>query len=147
MKRYRYLLPAILFYLSIASTGLCHGTGKAHKHEGDKKAIKAADAWLIQADNLDHQSTWHAAAVVFQSSITAEQWQKALTSVRKPLGGLNHRYLYHERYTTTLEGMPDGDYLVLRFMTRFENKANAVETVILKMNEQHTWKVAGYFIK
>jgi len=43
--------------------------------------------------------------------------------------------------------MPDGRYLVLRYVTRFANKTHAVESITLMTESDGTWWVAGYFIK
>ena len=63
------------------------------------------------------------------------------------MGSLISRSLFHDEMKTTLPGMPDGLYLVLRFITRFENKTSAVESVTLTKDENGNWRTTGYFIK
>ena len=50
-------------------------------------------------------------------------------------------------YTKTLPGAPDGEYVVLRYDTSFENKNSAVETVTPMLDKDGKWRVSGYFIK
>ena len=50
-------------------------------------------------------------------------------------------------YTTTLPGAPDGEYVVVKHATSFENKADATETLIAMKDKDGTWRVSGYFIK
>jgi hypothetical protein len=46
----------------------------------------------------------------------------------------------------TLPGSPDGTYDVLTFSSRFENKADAVETVIMR-KEDDGWRASGYHLR
>jgi len=45
------------------------------------------------------------------------------------------------------EGVPDGEYVVIRFETSFENKKSAIETVTPMLDQDGKWRVSGYFIK
>lgn len=63
------------------------------------------------------------------------------------MGKVVSRNLFHDQLTATLPGMPDGRYLVLRYVTRFANKTHAVESITLMTESDGTWWVAGYFIK
>jgi hypothetical protein len=67
--------------------------------------------------------------------------------VRKPLGSLVSRKLKSAKYTKTLPGAPDGEYVVLQFATSFTNKKEAVETITPMLDKDGKWKVSGYFIK
>ena len=110
-------------------------------------AEKAVLAWLAAADAGDGAQTWNLAAPMFQSSVTTEQWIKALAAARGPLGALHKRTLSSLTHATSLPGAPDGDYAVLRFSSEFEHKAAAIETVTSARQPDGTWRVAGYFIK
>ena len=57
------------------------------------------------------------------------------------------RVLDAAQYTTRLPGSPEGEYVVIKFKTGFENKGYAVETLISKKEKDGQWKVAGYYIK
>jgi hypothetical protein len=50
-------------------------------------------------------------------------------------------------YRTSLPGAPDGQYVVIKFNTWFENKKSAIETVTPKMDKDGMWRVSGYYIK
>jgi hypothetical protein len=44
-------------------------------------------------------------------------------------------------------GAPDGEYVVIQYDTKFDNKAAAVETVTVARGKDGVWRVAGYYIK
>ncbi len=111
------------------------------------KAQGAANAWLALADAGKYGATWDEAAAIFKSSISRTDWEKALTRVRSQLGAVTGRTVKSATFTTTLPGVPDGEYVVVQCDTRFENKAAAVETVTAMHEKDGAWRVAGYFIR
>jgi len=142
------MIIALVCLFTFVSTPVvfAHGDG-SHTHPENEIGIDTAALWLKLVDTKKYIASWQTAASVFKSAVTAEQWAKAAASAREPLGGLVSRKLFHDQLTSTLPGMPDGLYLVLRFVTRFENKVHAVESVTLMKDIHGTWRVAGYFIK
>ena len=108
---------------------------------------QAALSWLALTDSGKNAQSWEAASPTFQSQVTQSQWAKAAQSVRAPLGKVQKRTLQSGQRTTTLPGVPPGDYAVLAYSTVFEKKNAATETVILTHNTDGKWRVSGYFIK
>jgi len=51
------------------------------------------------------------------------------------------------KYKTTMPGGPDGEYVVIQFETKFENKEKAIETITPMKGEDGKWHVSGYFVK
>ena len=48
---------------------------------------------------------------------------------------------------TELPGAPDGSYVIIQFQTSLENKARAIETVVVGEGEDGHWRASGYYIK
>jgi hypothetical protein len=113
----------------------------------EELAQKSAEAWLALADNGKYAETWDEAAQYFKNAITKDKWVSAMNSVRAPLGSLISRKLTSAKSTTTLPGAPDGQYVVLKYATSFENKKDSVETITTVFDNDGKWRVAGYFIK
>lgn len=51
------------------------------------------------------------------------------------------------KFTTTLPGAPDGEYVVIQFSTSFDNKQSATEMVVPMKEPDGTWHVSGYYIR
>ena len=51
------------------------------------------------------------------------------------------------KFSTSLRGAPDGEYVVFQFKSSIGNKASALETVTAMKDPDDTWRLAGYFIK
>jgi hypothetical protein len=66
--------------------------------------------------------------------------------VRQPFGAVSNRAVQHVTATTSLPGVPNGQYEVIRFRTGFAHKPEAIETVVLAQGAT-SWKVAGYYIR
>lgn len=113
----------------------------------EKAAFRAANAWLALVDSGKYSKSWDTAAAYFKAAVTKEQWQASLTAARKPLGKAHYRTLKYKKYTTTLAGAPDGEYVVIQFATSFQNKKSATETVTPMRDKDGKWRVAGYYIR
>ena len=46
---------------------------------------------------------------------------------------------------TSLPGAPDGEYLVMKFKTEFQNKKDSIETLTFNKSDKK-WRVIGYYI-
>jgi hypothetical protein len=122
-------------------------TGMAGQSEKEKVAIAGAEKWLAIVDEGQYAESWKEAAEYFRNAIKQEQWEQAAQAVRKPLGKVISRKVKSTTYETSLPGVPDGQYVVIRFEVSFENKKSAIETVTPMMDKDGKWRVSGYFIK
>jgi hypothetical protein len=106
----------------------------------------AANHWVRLIDLGRWDESWVAAAALFQARVPQQGWVSTIRSVREPLGRVSSRTVRSVTKATSLPGAPDGQYKVVQFLSRFENKNGATETVVLAC-ENATWKVSGYFIR
>ena len=126
---------------------LCSSFESVASEEKVGKALEAANKWIALIDELKYGESWETAAVYFKNAIGKEVWEQKLAAVRKPLGKLVSRRLKSKTYTTSLPGAPDGEYVVLQFITSFENKDSGIETVTPMLDSDGIWRVSGYYIK
>ena len=120
-----------------------------YAQDGEKiaSAQVAAKAWLALADAGEYAQSWEQAAGLFQAAVSKSSWQTAIKTVRSPLGSLKSRAIKSATFTRSLPGAPDGEYVVIQYESRFENKSAAIETVTPLLEKDGSWKVSGYFIK
>lgn len=131
-------------YLIVFQTGQAPD---AENGAAKQAATDAALAWLRVVDRADYANSWDLAAPIVRKAVPKPQWQRSLEGARRPLGRQIERTVLSTRHATTLPGAPDGEYIVIRFRTRFANKAEAVETVTPMRLPDGSWRVSGYFIK
>jgi Protein of unknown function (DUF4019) len=132
------VLGAVLVILSVA--------GLAQEKPAEV-AQRSDEVWLALTDTGKYAESWKTAGEAFQVGVTEEKWESAMRSVRLPMGKLRTRKVQSAVYSTTLQGAPDGEYVVAHFETRFEHKQAAVETVVSTREKDGVWRVVGYFIK
>jgi hypothetical protein len=137
----------IVHFIIVAAFMLVTVPALAQDSEKAASAQAAALKWLALADAGDYSRSWDAAAALFQGSISKPKWVAALVSARQPLGSLVSRQVKSARFTRSLPGAPDGEYVVIQCETHFEHKDSAIETVTPLLEKDGSWKVSGYFIR
>ena len=123
------------------------GCGSSGNWEAEEAALKSAKAWLALVDSEKYEESWEEAAEFFKGAVPKEQWQQSMQSVRKPFGKNISRKLQSTLYLTSLPGGPDGEYVVIKFDSSFENKKYALETVTPMLDKDGKWRISGYFMK
>ena len=137
----------VLLVLIFLFTTLFASYSYADEVAATKAAIAVSKEWLALVDNGNYGDSWYEAAILFQAAITKEDWIKGLNAARVPFGKLISRELKSAKYTKTLPGAPDGEYVVIQYNTSFENKKSAVETITPMLDKDGDWRVSGYYIK
>ena len=110
-------------------------------------AIAAAQSWLGSVDAGRYAESWEASAELFKQTIERPRWEATIVRARGQLGRAESRKLRSANYRRTLPGAPEGEYVVIEFDTRFENRPLTVETVTPVRGRDGAWKVSGYFIR
>lgn len=108
--------------------------------------MEAALDWLSFVDSQDYQNSWKNSDPLVHSQLDAKQWQTAVEPVRGALGSVIQRKLHSLQVSTSMPGLPDGEYALLVISSRFENKAESFETVPMSKSTGQ-WKPMGYFIR
>ena len=110
-------------------------------------ALEAAEAWLALVDAREYEKSWDEAAAYFKGAVTRAGWQRSMDAVRSPLDANISREVKSRVYNTTMPGAPDGEYVIIRFLSSFKYKKSAIETVATMRDKDGKWRVAGYFLK
>jgi DNA-binding CsgD family transcriptional regulator len=105
-------------------------------------AVLSARQWLEMGDASDWKGSWAATGASFRKLNTLAVWTSVSAKVRVPLGTVFSRTLIGADEVPT----PPSGNTVVKFRTRFANKADAVETIALT-REGGTWKVVGCYIE
>jgi hypothetical protein len=147
MKKILWILTAIGIGLVAGAVLLgAEGEDKAAE-EGTKASAQAATSWLALGVSGVFAKCCSAAAGLFQKQVSSERWVETVRGVRGELGKAVSRKATKADYSRTLPGAPDGEYVVQQYASAFENKKEAMETVVLLKEKDGSWKAVGYFIK
>lgn len=107
-------------------------------------AEAAAEDWLALVDSAAYDDSWQKAAPVFQSGIGQDQWAQTLQQVSAQVGSIENRMLQDSQYRTTLPNAPEGEYVVLQYVSSFERLPQAMEMVVMTKTGVGDWQAAGY---
>ncbi len=113
----------------------------------NEKALNAAKSWLVYSDRFEFKKTHEKASKEFKEKVTEAKWVEMASKVRTPLGKVISRERIALQYLKNLPGVPDGEYTVIQFKTKFEKLADSVETITPQKGTDGQWRVSGYFIK
>jgi hypothetical protein len=136
-------------FVCIALTVACSqaGCSSASNPQAETAAVDAARSWLSLVDGEKYAESWDEAAQIFKGAIQKEQWAQTMQAVRKPFGKNLSRELKSKSYRTALPGAPDGEYVIIQFLTSFENKKSTIETITPMLDADGKWRVSGYYMK
>ena len=114
---------------------------------GTEDGITAGNSWLAVVDAAQYDESWEQACAFFKGVVPKEQWMTQVAGVRGPLGSVLSREVASAEYTTELPGAPDGEYVVIQYRTKFQNKATAIETVTPMRDPDGVYRVSGYYVR
>lgn len=140
MKHLAPIALAMLFAMPVA-------TVQAQETDHSKAGVAAAEQWLKLADAGKGADTWSTAGSAFRGAVSAEQWSGMLQGARAPLGDLKSRSLTNARFTRTLPGAPEGDYVVIQYGAVYANRPGVTETVVTAREADGSWKVVTYLVQ
>jgi hypothetical protein len=103
----------------------------------------AANAWLLLLDRKDWGTAWDASSNLFRQNVPLSAWMDNVPKVREPFGRFVERDAGSPVYKKTL-GNREGDYVTVQFHSKFENKADVVETVTTMREPDGRWRVTGF---
>lgn len=112
----------------------------------ENDALSVARAWLETVDAGYYNQSYELTDTAFKSELSLSQWNDALDKFRHPLGMVVLRSEIVQEKSERLPGRPDGKYITIQFITKFEHARSAIETITLSQNGGD-WRPVGYFIK
>ena len=148
MKMLILKITLIVFAVSVLLACTQEDKQDISNHTADEQAaVQSAGKWLAHVDEGKYGDSWDEAADVFKNAVTKDEWEDMLGKIRPPFGKVLERSVKIKEYKTSVPGVPDGEYVVIQFQTKYENKANTIETVTPSREKDGNWRVAGYYIK
>ena len=132
-------------FASLAFVGLL---ARAADEEVDvKPAMAAAEAWLATVDAGRYGASWEESAPLLKGAIEKVKWETSIDTARAPLGVVIGRKLRSANVVRTLPNAPPGEYVVIQFDTRFDNRPLSTEIITPMRDADGTWRISGYIIR
>lgn len=143
-KVFGILLAGCALFSSPMSAAVATDDKSAAETKNLQDSAKAAQDWLAYADKGDFDGSWENASVVMKLRIPKSTWVTLMEAMRKGKGSLVERKLLEQRVAMDPKGLPQGEYMVIVYNTKFSNKPDAKELVTLVLESSGQWRVLTY---
>ena len=84
------------------------------------------------------------ASSILQDNVTRAEWTEHLHNTLSGLGELKQRSLRSSEYTTELEAVPDGEYVILVYESSYTEDLYVTEVVGMVKEADSSWRAIGY---
>lgn len=137
----------VIALLAVAAIMFIPSYGRKVDSESLAKGTAAAEEFLQLVDAEEYNQSWEISSDLMRDKIFIEVWSRQVPVMRDKVGPLISREQNEASSSESAEGAPDGEYMVLKYSSSFQKQQSAIETIILVLEEDRQWRVAGYFIK
>jgi hypothetical protein len=111
------------------------------------RATVAAMDFLQLIDADDYETARKEGATLLKEREALLGWIEKLAGVRRDLGPVIERKQIEVSYSTSALDGPEGEYVMLTYTSQFQKRIAVHETVIVMLDKNRGWRVAGYFFK
>ncbi|MEI9888278.1 MAG: DUF4019 domain-containing protein [Rhizomicrobium sp.] len=105
----------------------------------------SAREWVALIDQQKYVESWQEGSAFFRSRVTTAAWQHTTKLYRDPVGKLLWREVDSVALVAKLRDLPDGQYAVVRFHSKFAQLPDSIETIEM-IQEGGLWRVSSYSI-
>jgi hypothetical protein len=140
--------------LAVLTTGLLQtpliamqGPPQADPHATEESAAqRQALGFLGYLDEGRFTDSYAYTGMLLRAKLDGAAYAAQIQKTRAGTGALQARELIDAAYNTSVEGAPQGQYVILHYHSNFANRPDTVETITLALAKGY-WRVDGYYIK
>ena len=123
------------------------GPPQADPHAAEESAAqRQALGFLGYLDEGRFAESYAYTGMLLRARADREAFTAQIQKARTGTGALQARELIDAAYNTSVEGAPEGQYVILHYHSNFANRQDTVETITLALAKGY-WRVDGYYIK
>jgi hypothetical protein len=123
------------------------GLPQADPHAAEESAAqRQALGFLGYLDEGRFADSYAYTGMLLRARADREAFAAQIQKARAGTGALQARELIDAAYNTSVEGAPEGQYVILHYHSNFANRQDTVETITLALAKGY-WRVDGYYIK
>ena len=111
-----------------------------------RDAEKVASRWLHTLNNKRYVDCWSMLSELTKEQAPFEKWNDYITELMSEPGNFVSRQYYLAEMESDLEGLPDGNYVTIKYTTKYANTDTAEEILLLALDKNGRWLVHSYFI-
>ncbi len=130
----------------LLALGIVLGFAAIPTRAATAEPTSSAWQWLALIDQEQYVESWAEGSALFRARITERSWESKTSLYREAVGRAVWRDVDSVSLAGRLPDLPEGQYALVRYRSKFERKTDCTETVGLVL-ENGLWRVASYSIK
>jgi uncharacterized cupin superfamily protein len=111
----------------------------------EEAARNTAEQWLAKGDGGDHAGAWEMTTPDFRVQIRKEDWEARQETFYRQLGKPARRELIAAKYSASVPGVPEGEYVLIQYRRPIREGGPALETLTMRRAGDE-WQTAGYWV-
>lgn len=125
---------------------LCCSIVSAQKYTDQyiSDANKAALNWLSNINNNDYKSAYILLSKECKIEHEESRWIAYIEQLMKEFGNLENRTVTDKYFQSNIDKGEDGFYVFITYSSKYKNKGELTETIIVKQNYKLKWKIYDY---
>jgi len=120
---------------------------KTPSQEVRQASVQAAAQFLFLIDTEEYAKSWEITSESLKNILSKKTWNEQITKIRSFLGPIVERIQHDISYTGNATDVPEGEYVVMTFISQFELRERVIETITLMLGSDDQWQVVGYFLR
>ena len=118
-----------------------------------RAAIGAAERWLARVDAQRYADAWTMGSESFRKEVDRKRWNDGIRDLRREYGRVASRKAEKAAFVGSAPDAGDaagaqaGAEMSILFATRFAGGRQATEELIMVLEQDGLWRVAGYHIQ
>ena len=147
IKKTSMIQNSLLIAASLIFTLTAFAKFEPAASEQSEQATASGLRWLALYDKEDFKACWKTGHSILTTAITEKDWANALQSVSQQTGAINKRTIISTKYHKQLPNIASQHHYELVLEGDFLNGFTSQETVYLSLDDDHNWKVSGYWVR
>lgn len=120
---------------------------KSPDHLITQQSIVAASEFFYLVDTEEYAQSWEVTSETLKKMLSQKAWKERILELRSFLGPIIERIQHDITYTDSAADVPEGEYVVMTFISRFEFRDQVIEKLTLMLDDNDRWQVVGYFLR
>lgn len=109
-------------------------------------AEQVAASWLALMDAGRYAESWHASGELFQQATACAAWEEKASLLSARIGAVRSRNIVKSYLLDSVDGFPDGQYVVNEYNSSFADGGDVGERVTTAVSPDGVTRVVGYYI-
>lgn len=145
LKSCRPIYGYLTFLFVFVALFVCVSVG--YSVAEDTPSGREVEIFFELIDDDSYQQAWWEGSDLLHQLEPLDHWVSEQRVIRELFGELQERTVKGVASRSYMPGLPDGEYAILTFDVRYENKAKGLEILIFQKDAYGAWRIVSYRLR